>query len=115
MGHHGGYRKRHGISGWLSRLFGGQRHGQDRYYGEERGRHGSQRDKHGRSRQLEEPSAAQQAPASQQKKCPQCRIPIDTSAKFCPGCGTELTAECKKCSATLFASSKFCPECGTER
>lgn len=106
MGHHGGYRKgqgrRHGFSAWLSRLFGGERHGRDRYYGEiqEKRRHGAFQ------------QGQQDAPQADQENCPSCRIPVDMSAKFCQSCGIGLTRECKQCNATLFTTAQFCSKCG---
>ena len=49
------------------------------------------------------------------KKCPNCGNITDS--KFCPECGTDLSAidvlkACPKCGKET--NSKFCPECGTE-
>jgi membrane protease subunit (stomatin/prohibitin family) len=47
-------------------------------------------------------------------RCPSCRSDIPFGSKFCPECGTNLSATvtCPECSATLPAGSKFCPNCG---
>ncbi len=47
-------------------------------------------------------------------RCPNCRSDIPFGSKFCPECGTNLSATvtCPECSATLPAGSKFCPSCG---
>ncbi len=47
-------------------------------------------------------------------RCPNCRSDIPFGSKFCPECGTNLSATetCPECSATLPAGSKFCPNCG---
>ncbi len=46
--------------------------------------------------------------------CPECGTAVSASSKFCSACGTGL-ATVKKCSACGFEASlgaKFCPECG---
>jgi membrane protease subunit (stomatin/prohibitin family) len=47
-------------------------------------------------------------------RCPNCRSDIPFGSKFCPECGTNLSATetCPECGATLPAGSKFCPSCG---
>jgi len=47
-------------------------------------------------------------------RCPNCRSDIPFGSKFCPECGTNLSATetCPECGATLPAGSKFCPNCG---
>jgi len=48
--------------------------------------------------------------------CPQCGVPLATTAKFCPECGAKLQIEtkCVKCGAKLQPGTKFCSECGTK-
>ena len=47
--------------------------------------------------------------------CPNCEAPLATNAKFCPECGTKLTAShCTQCGAKLSPNAKFCAECGTK-
>ena len=52
--------------------------------------------------------------AQPKMRCPNCRSDIPFDSKFCPECGTNLSATetCPECSATLPAGSKFCPNCG---
>jgi len=52
--------------------------------------------------------------AQPKMRCPNCRSDIPFGSKFCPECGTNLSATvtCPECSATLPAGSKFCPSCG---
>ena len=45
-------------------------------------------------------------------KCPNCKNLIDTSAKFCPECGTKIIKVCPKCNSNVNPGQKFCPECG---
>ncbi len=47
-------------------------------------------------------------------RCPNCGKDIPFGSKFCPECGTNLSATitCPQCKATLPVGSKFCPNCG---
>ena len=47
--------------------------------------------------------------------CPECKEPLETNAKFCPGCGTKLQAarHCAECGEKVAADDKFCANCGT--
>ena len=47
-------------------------------------------------------------------RCPNCHSDVPFGSKFCPECGTNLSATvtCPECGATLPAGSKFCPNCG---
>jgi len=47
-------------------------------------------------------------------RCPNCHSDIPFGSKFCPECGTNLSAtvKCPECGAELPAGSKFCPNCG---
>jgi membrane protease subunit (stomatin/prohibitin family) len=49
-------------------------------------------------------------------RCPNCGKDIPFGSKFCPECGTNLSATitCPKCGATLPVGSKFCPNCGQQ-
>ncbi len=44
--------------------------------------------------------------------CPQCGRPFSAGAKFCRGCGANLTATCASCGAPVTAENKFCRRCG---
>ena len=62
-------------------------------------------------------AGAQQPPQPAQPAgsvCPSCKIQIPAGAKFCPGCGTAVSAAkfCTNCGNKLEAGAKFCPNCG---
>lgn len=63
-------------------------------------------------------NARNTAPAPQQgtsKFCPNCGTKISASTKFCGQCGTKQEANaCPKCSAPIKSGSNFCNECGTK-
>ena len=55
--------------------------------------------------------------------CPNCKAQIPSTSKFCPNCGTTLTATqttpaqvptrtCPKCGHIASAAASFCPNCG---
>lgn len=48
------------------------------------------------------------------KFCPECGTPVSANAKFCSMCGAKIAAKnaCPKCGAAVKPGSKFCPECG---
>lgn len=47
--------------------------------------------------------------------CPNCEAPLQTNAKFCPDCGTNLKPKeiCAQCGNKVSPGTKFCPECGS--
>lgn len=49
--------------------------------------------------------------------CPKCNAPLANNAKFCPECGTAISAEksCSKCGSKIKPDAKFCPDCGTKQ
>lgn len=59
----------------------------------------------------------------EQKTCPNCKMVVGATVKFCPQCGQNLQPEalaapttgnrCKNCGAEMPAGIKFCMECGT--
>jgi membrane protease subunit (stomatin/prohibitin family) len=54
----------------------------------------------------------QQAPTGQ--NCPECGLPVDSSARFCPHCGHQilLLRKCDSCGKNLGPKARFCPSCG---
>ena len=53
--------------------------------------------------------------ASASKFCPKCGTGVSATAKFCPECGEKLASDkkhCPECGAEVKATAKFCPECG---
>lgn len=46
--------------------------------------------------------------------CPKCNADVKVGAKFCPSCGAKLVNSCPKCNAELQAGAKFCPNCGNK-
>lgn len=50
------------------------------------------------------------------KFCPECGTALSANAKFCSMCGAKVAAKnaCPKCGATVKPGSKFCPECGNK-
>jgi hypothetical protein len=44
--------------------------------------------------------------------CPSCGRANDDDARYCAGCGAELTRQCSSCGAPLAAGAVFCPSCG---
>ena len=50
--------------------------------------------------------------------CPNCKNPMESSAKFCSKCGTGVecqrtTVKCPTCSALLEGGVNVCPHCGS--
>ena len=49
--------------------------------------------------------------------CSNCNTILDSNAKFCNSCGTEVKSNilvCKNCNSVLDENSKFCNSCGTK-
>ena len=46
--------------------------------------------------------------------CPDCRLPVQKEAKFCPSCGHQLLIfqKCAGCGEDLPSNAKFCLQCG---
>jgi RNA polymerase subunit RPABC4/transcription elongation factor Spt4 len=50
--------------------------------------------------------------------CSKCGTLLKENAKFCPGCGSQVTqiqsnhGSCTNCGTTLISGAKFCPGCG---
>ncbi len=45
--------------------------------------------------------------------CPNCKTHLGEDAKFCPQCGTKVSAyTCGNCGVTVPPDAKFCPGCG---
>ena len=64
--------------------------------------------------------AAQNAQNTTKKFCPECGTELSEGAKFCSGCGRKVEEEksgykCAKCGRELKDNEKFCPDCGTKR
>jgi membrane protease subunit (stomatin/prohibitin family) len=57
--------------------------------------------------------SAQTAPA-EVTPCPDCQLPVQKEAKFCPHCGHQLLIfqKCAGCGKNLPPSAKFCVQCG---
>ncbi len=51
-----------------------------------------------------------------QNKCAKCGCAISNGAKFCPECGTPVSAnlKCPSCGTENEQGTKFCKECGTK-
>jgi len=47
------------------------------------------------------------------KVCGQCRRPLKTEDRFCPGCGTPVGKACPSCGQALHPGDVFCGSCGT--
>lgn len=56
--------------------------------------------------------------------CPKCQAMVPPNVRFCPSCGSPMTAPapapaaaatapCPKCNAAVPVGTKFCPNCGT--
>ena len=54
------------------------------------------------------------APAAESAPCPECGLPVDREARFCPHCGHQLLVarRCARCGKNLTARARFCPACG---
>ena len=48
------------------------------------------------------------------RSCPECGLPVDRSARFCPHCGHQILVlrQCRMCGKNLGPTAKFCPSCG---
>jgi membrane protease subunit (stomatin/prohibitin family) len=46
--------------------------------------------------------------------CPECRLPVDDNARFCPHCGHQILVirQCGVCGKNLSPKARFCPRCG---
>jgi NADH pyrophosphatase NudC (nudix superfamily) len=70
--------------------------------------------------QIMTPTGPAPAPAAALVICPKCSAKVPATSKFCPECGTTLTApstgttKCPKCGHPVMATAKFCPECGNK-
>jgi membrane protease subunit (stomatin/prohibitin family) len=68
--------------------------------------------------QIMTPTGPTAAPAAALVICPKCSAKVPATSKFCPECGTTLTApsvgmmNCPKCGHPVQVNAKFCPECG---
>jgi membrane protease subunit (stomatin/prohibitin family) len=49
-----------------------------------------------------------------QRHCPECGLPVETMARFCPHCGHQILVlrQCGICGKNLSPKAKFCPACG---
>ena len=48
-------------------------------------------------------------------KCPECSFEIPEGARFCAGCGIEISRLCSACGTTLLPDARFCHNCGAKR
>jgi len=70
--------------------------------------------------QIMTPTGPAQAPAAALVICPKCNARVPATSKFCPECGTTLTAppadtiNCPKCGHPVLKTAKFCPDCGAK-
>ena len=50
----------------------------------------------------------------QESYCPDCKLPIDKEARFCPHCGHQQLVfdQCVNCGKNLSPNAKFCSKCG---
>jgi membrane protease subunit (stomatin/prohibitin family) len=70
--------------------------------------------------QIMTPTGPAAAPAAALLICPKCSAKVPATSKFCPECGTTLTApsvgmmNCPKCGHPVQVNAKFCPECGNK-
>ena len=56
-----------------------------------------------------------QPAATEVVTCPDCKLPVQKEAKFCPHCGHQLLIfqKCAACGKNLPPSAKFCVQCGS--
>ena len=54
--------------------------------------------------------------AADSKFCPECGTAVSANAKFCSMCGAKMAAKntCRKCGAVVKPGAKFCQECGNK-
>jgi len=45
--------------------------------------------------------------------CPRCEAGVPAASRFCPSCGTRLSATCGACGTSLDPGDRFCRDCGT--
>ena len=70
--------------------------------------------------QIMTPTGPAMAPAAALVICPKCSAKVPATSKFCPECGTTLSApsvgtiNCPKCGHPVMTTAKFCPECGNK-
>jgi membrane protease subunit (stomatin/prohibitin family) len=65
---------------------------------------------------LGEAMRAPVAAAAAVAHCTRCGVTLSAGARFCPGCGGEITtAQCQSCRAALPAAARFCPSCGARQ
>jgi len=69
--------------------------------------------------QIMTPTGPAATPAAALVICPNCSSRVPAISKFCPECGTTLTAptgttKCPKCGHPVLNTAKFCPECGNK-
>ena len=69
--------------------------------------------------QIMTPTGPAATPAAALVICPSCNARVPAMSKFCPECGTTLTAptgttKCPKCGHPVLNTAKFCPECGNK-
>lgn len=67
--------------------------------------------------QIMTPTGPAATPAAALVICPNCSARVPAISKFCPECGTTLTAptettKCPNCGHPVLNTAKFCPECG---
>jgi len=69
--------------------------------------------------QIMTPTGPAATPAAALVICPNCNARVPATSKFCPECGTTLTAptgttKCPKCGHPVLNTAKFCPNCGNK-
>jgi membrane protease subunit (stomatin/prohibitin family) len=59
-------------------------------------------------------SGSAAAVVPQEINCPDCKLPIDKDARFCPHCGHQQLVfdQCVNCGKNLSPNAKFCSKCG---
>jgi membrane protease subunit (stomatin/prohibitin family) len=67
--------------------------------------------------QIMTPTGPAATPAAALVICPNCSARVPATSKFCPECGTTLTAptgttKCPNCGHPVLNTAKFCPDCG---
>jgi len=69
--------------------------------------------------QIMTPTGPAATPAAALVICPNCNARVPATSKFCPECGTTLTAptgttKCPNCGHQVLNTAKFCPDCGNK-